>query len=226
MDQELASSIKKLNKENRHIILKIEQYLESRYINEVAGEEILSDIVGMALECQERNESFSNAIGGDSEAFCRELIRNSPRQSVFERILNVIHWLLLFSLILMPILFLVKLFFPDYSPAEISGLKFTVRLSYIFKYHIFMIVLVLGWFFVRLNTYRPMKYVIGIYIAVFMLFFLFTDAILTFFLHDQIVSFSILIYTLILAVLLVVCDLARRLFAMTVAYQKKKHSLN
>ena len=54
MDKELSASMKKLNKENRRVIMKMEQYMESRYINEIAGEDILADMVGMALEYQER----------------------------------------------------------------------------------------------------------------------------------------------------------------------------
>ena len=69
MSKELNLSMKKLDRENRRIILKIEQYMETRYINEIACEDILSDIVGMALECQERGEPFSEAIGGDYEAY-------------------------------------------------------------------------------------------------------------------------------------------------------------
>ena len=67
MDKELSASMKKLNKENRRVIMKMEQYMESRYINEIAGEDILADMVGMALEYQERGEPFSEAIGGDCE---------------------------------------------------------------------------------------------------------------------------------------------------------------
>ena len=52
MDKELSASMKKLNKENRRVIMKMEQYMESRYINEIAGEDILADMVGMALEYQ------------------------------------------------------------------------------------------------------------------------------------------------------------------------------
>ena len=36
MDKELSATMKKLNKENRRVIMKMEQYMESRYINEIS----------------------------------------------------------------------------------------------------------------------------------------------------------------------------------------------
>ena len=225
MNKELSLSLKKLTPENRRIIRKMEVYLESRYINEFAGEEILSDIVGMALECQKRGESFSEAIGGDSEAFCRELIRNSPRQSLLERILTVFIWLFFFTLFLLPALYLIELAFPQYSPAEVQGLLYTARLSFFLKYEALLVILILGWFLVRRNAYRPMKFVIGIYVAVAMIFFLVSNTVLTFFVHDAAVTISLVVYVISVGALLGLCYLGRKLAALTVAYyRKKKHS--
>ena len=223
MDKELSLAIKKLSKENRGIIFKMETYLESRYINEVSCEDILSDIVGMALECQERNESFLTAIGGDSESFCRELIRNSPRQSFWERVTGILRWLFLYGAILLPGMYFVELIFAKWSPAEIDGLYYMVRLSFILKYYIFMFVLVTGWFIVRLCAYKPMKYVFGTYFAVFMLFFLFTEAILKFFVGDITVRLNVLIIAIVFSVLTVLCDLIRRLIAFTVAHRRQRN---
>lgn len=225
MDKELSASMKKLNKENRSIIMKMETYLESHYVNEVSCEDILSDIVGMALECQERNESFLSAIGDDSESFCRELIRNVPRQSVWERIFDVLRWLFLYAAILLPGMYLIEILFSKWSPADIDGLLYTVRLSFILKYYIFTFILVAGWFIVRMFTYKPTKYVFGIYLGVFMLFFLFTDAALTFLIGDRIVTLNPLVIACIFGVLTVLCDLIRRLVAFTVAYRKRKNDM-
>ncbi len=223
MDKELRLSMKKLTKENRRLIMKMEQYMETRYINEIAGEDILADIVGMALECQERDENFNNAIGGDCELFCKELVRNSPRQSWFERILNVLRWLLLFSMILLPALFVIELIFPNMSPSEHDGLLFSSRAVFVLKYYLLMFVLVIGWFFVRMYTYKPMKYVMGSYIAVFMLFFLFTDGILGFFFNDALIKVNILVWIVSFGVVLALCDLLKRLAAITIAYRKRKN---
>lgn len=222
MDKELFASMKKLNKDNRRIIMKMEQYMETRYINEVAGEDILADMVGMALEYQERGEPFSEAIGGDCEAFCRELVRNSPRQSPAERILSVMRWLVLFSMILMPVLWLIELIFPKYSPSEANGFLFTTGAAFAIKYYILMFILVIGWFFVRMYTYKPMKYVMGTYIGVFMLFFLFTDGILRYIVKDCKISVNIVVWVLAFGGVLLLCDVLKRLAAITVAYRKRK----
>ncbi len=222
MNKERKKSSRILTKENKKIIMKIEHYLESRYINQVAGEEIMSDIVGMALECQERGDSFAEMIGSDHEAFCRELIRNSPRQYIHERILHVVHWFLLFATFLLPCLYLVEFMLPRFFPGSVDGLIYTVKLSYVLKYYIIMLVLVVGWFFVRMYTYKPTKYVLGTYFGVFLLFFLFTDGVLAFILHDKILNINIIIWTVSVAILLIICDLARRMIAISIAYAKKK----
>ncbi len=222
MNKERKNSSRILTKENKRIIMKIGHYLESRYINQVAGEEIMSDIVGMALECQERGDSFSEMIGSDHEAFCRELIRNSPRQHVYERILHVLHWFLLFATFLLPGLFAVEFLMPSYFPGRVDGLMFTVKLSYVLKYYIIMLVLVIGWFIVRMHTYKPTRYVLGTYFAVFMLFFLFTDGVLAFIMNDTVLKINIIIWTVTVAVLLLICDLTRRVIAMSIAYKKRR----
>jgi len=222
VDKELVAARSKLNKENRRTILKIEQYMESRYINEIACEEILSDIVGMALECQQRNESFLEAIGGDLELFCRELVRNSPRQSRMERVLDVLRWFILFALFLLPGLFVIELVFPTLSPADVDLLEYTVPLTFLLKYLILTVVLVYGWFLVRMFTHKPFKYVISTYFAVFMLFFLGTDAVLAFFLSDAVVTIHLIVWIVSFAVAVLLCDLSRRMLAMTIAYRKRK----
>lgn len=222
MNKERKNSARILTRENKRIIMKIEHYLESRYINQVAGKEIMSDIVGMAIECQERGDSFSEMIGSDHEAFCRELIRNSPRQHMHERILHVLHWFILFATCLMPSLYLFEALMPKYFPGCVDGLIFTVKLSYILKYYIIMLVLVIGWFIVRMHTYKPTKYVFGTYFAVFMLFFIFTDGVLAFIMNDTLLHINILIWTLAVAALLVICDLTRLVIAMSIAYKKRK----
>ncbi len=222
MNKERKRSANTLTKENKRIIMKIEHYLETRYINEIAGEEILSDIVGMALECQERGDSFGEMIGDDHESFCRELIRNSPKQYIHERILSICHWFLLFAMLLLPGLYLIELILPQYSPGSVNALIYTVRSSYVIKYYIIMFVLVLGWFFVRMYTYKPTKYVFGTYFAVFMLFFLFTDGVLAFIIGERLIKINVLIWIISLGIMLLLCDLLRRVIAMTIAYRRKK----
>lgn len=222
MDKDLSAARARLTRENKRLILKIEQYLESHYINEVTGEELISDIVGMARECQKRGERFEDALGGDSEAFCRELIRHAPRQSLGERILHILRWIVMYATLLLPGLFLFEWVFPTVSPATISGAEYTVSLSFLIKYLILVLVLVVGWFIVRMYTYKPTKYVLGGYLASFMLVFLFSDAFLSLFIHQQVAAVNVLLWLLIGGVALLLCDLLRRLVATSIAYKNRK----
>ncbi len=222
MNKELAASMKKLNKENRRIIMKMENYMETRSINEICCEDILTDIVGMALEYQERGELFSKAIGTDYEEFCKELVKNSPRQSVAEKVLGLLRWLVLFSMCLMPVLYFIEIVFPKLSPSDYSGIDFYAKISFVTKYYILMFVLVIGWFFVKKYTYKPMKYVLGTYIGVIMAFFLFSDAIINYFVKNAELKINIIIWCVVFGLLLLILDMLKRLIAFTAAYKKRK----
>ena len=222
MKKERKITSKTLFRENRRIILKIEHYLETRGINDIAGEEIISDIVGMALECQERGDSFSEMIGDDHEAFCKELIKNSPRQKLYEKILRVIQWFLLFAMLLMPVLYFIELVFPLQSPADIKCLTYTVKLSFVLKYYMLLTVLTFGTFFIRMYTYKPTKYVIGTYLAAVMAAFLFADSVLDFMVGQMLFNVNILMWIMCICVLLIMCYLTRRVIAMSIAYKQGK----
>ncbi len=221
MKKERNATSKTLYKENRKIILKIEHFLETRGINDIAGEEIISDIVGMALECQERGDSFSDMIGDDHEAFCKELIKNAPRQKLHEKILRIIQWFLLFAMLLMPSLYLIELVFPQYSPAEVEGLLYSGRLSFVMKHYLILTVLTFGTFFVRMYTYKPTKYVIGTYLAVVMTLFMFTDSVLDLIVGRRLFNVNVLLWVVCICALLIMCYLTRRIVAMSVAYKQR-----
>lgn len=222
MNKELAASIKRLNKENRRIIMNIEHYMETRSINEIFCEDILTDIVGMALECQHRGEPFSKAIGPDYESFCKELVKNSPRQSIVEKVLGLLRWFVLFSMCLMPVLYLIEILFPNQSPSDYSGVDFYARVSFVTKYYILMFVLIIGWFFVKKYTYKPMKYVFGTYMGVIMGFFLFSDGIINYFVKNSEIKINIVIWLVAFGLLLLIFDMLKRLIAFREAYKKRK----
>ncbi len=222
MKKELSASMKKLTKKNRRTIMKMEQYMETRRVNEVACEDILCDIVGMALEAQERGEDFNDVIGGDYEQFCRELVKNAPKQRWSESILDVLFWLTLFSTVLMPSLYIVEVLFPSYSPSEYSGLVFSPKVSFLLKYYAIMFFLIIGWFFVKFYTYKPTKYVMGTYIAAFMLLYLFGDGFIAYFVKASVFNINVLIWVLVLGALLLILWLFKRLAAFTAVHQKRK----
>ena len=200
----------------------MEQYFESRYINEIACNDIMVDIAGMAIESQQRNQPFIEVIGGDFENFCKEMIENAPRQSWAERILSVMHWILLFSMVFVPGLFIIKMLIPKYAPGEINNISYEVPLAFLLKYFILMLIVVVGWFFVRMYTYKPMKYVMGSYVGIILGLFLASDFLLKYIIGDFLVYLNLIIWIIALALMLLMCDLSRKLVATTIAYKNSK----
>lgn len=64
---------KELTKENSDLITRMYFYLVSSSLKEIEVEIIRKDLTGMALEAQERGESFADVIGEDYKRFCDEL---------------------------------------------------------------------------------------------------------------------------------------------------------
>ena len=89
MNKEYRALLCRLSKENRRTIVKMQHYLETCYINEVVYEDMMCDLAGMALECQERDERFEDSIGTDYKSFCRSLADNAKKQTFPERLLLV-----------------------------------------------------------------------------------------------------------------------------------------
>ena len=63
MTSEQKKALKRVSKPNRKIILKMQRNLSTYDLNEMEHEQTISDIIGMALEYEERGESFGEAIG-------------------------------------------------------------------------------------------------------------------------------------------------------------------
>ena len=58
MTSEQKKALKRVSKPNRKIILKMQRNLSTYDLNEMEYEQTISDIIGMALEYEERGESF------------------------------------------------------------------------------------------------------------------------------------------------------------------------
>lgn len=224
MKKERKLSLSCLSKENKAIVLKIEHYLETRGINDVSGEEVISDIIGMALECQERGDSFERMIGNDHEAFCKELIRSLPRQSFLEKSLKALQWFLIFAMLLMPALFLIEVVFESKSPAVIEGMIYKSELAFIIKHYSLLTVVTFGTFFIRMYTYKPMKYVIGTYLSVIMAVALFSDSVLGLLIGPLEFKVNIILWIIGTGALFAICYLTRRILAISVAYRQRKTS--
>ena len=56
-----------------------------------------------------------------------------------------------------------------------------------------------------------------------MLFFLWTDAVLAFIVGDTVVTINLITWIVAFGAAVLVCDLSRRMLAITIAYRKRKN---
>lgn len=92
---------KKLTKGNSDLITRMYFYLLSSRLKETEVEIIRKDLTGMALEAQERGESFEDMIGGEYKQFCEDLIANGRRKTPAVKILEVAETLLYAGIVLL-----------------------------------------------------------------------------------------------------------------------------
>ncbi len=222
MNKELKSSMKQLTKENRKIIYHMEKYFGSRYLNEVCYDELLSDVVGMAIECQQRGEDFSQAVGMDTELFCHELALNIPKQSIWEKVFSCILWILYAVGLVIPILFIYSMVFDRFTPAICDGFVITATLAYFVKYTSIAILIVFGRYFVYRSSYQARVRSLGLYLAFFLLFVIAVDNLAYGWFGKSTVSIHMFVWVAVFAVLICAAYLAKRLTALGIAYRKRK----
>lgn len=78
----------KVSKENLEIITNIIVYIKYQGICEIDVEIIRKDIIGMALECELREESFSSVIGEYYKGFADSLMKTCTKESITKKMLN------------------------------------------------------------------------------------------------------------------------------------------
>lgn len=218
--KEYKNAQDKLTKENRKTIRKMRHYLETRYLNEIVFEGIMNDLVGMALESQQRGTTFADSIGMDYKKFCHELVENATKQTALERTCFVAQWLIAFVGLIVPLMYVFYLiFFP--STPELNRFLLIAPASQLFMYLSTATVLIIGWFVVKRLTYSSQFIVLGIYIALVILTFLLTDIVGTRFFGDFTLKIKILPWILGSALLIVFFYLIKRVSAFTAAYKGK-----
>lgn len=227
MNSEYKSCLKQLNDENKKLVKKIALYIESRNLNGVAGEELLGDIAGMALECQKRNESFSEQIG-DYQDFARALVKNSPRRNAAETLFWIFAWIVGAVGAIVPLLWITEFITPDFTPAKNNGLEFIAPIAYIIKYTVFVGGAMLGWFAAFRLSYRSRTAVMSIYIAILIFSFAVFSVSTSLIPSSPSCTVNILLWCVILTLAVFVCLLAKHLTALTVAYNRarKQRKLN
>ncbi|MFA5561385.1 MAG: hypothetical protein WDA00_01930 [Eubacteriales bacterium] len=214
---DVRSELKKLTADNRKTIRKIRVYLESRHLNEFVFYETYSDIVGMALEYQERGQDFSEAVGMNYRDFCRSLIKSAQRQTWAERFLDDIQWIWRCGFFLIPMLYLFVLLFEDWSPARHEGAVLIAPVSYVVKYCALAMIVIVGWYLVKRAVYTSPKITFGLYLSSILLGFLLMDNLQRRFVDSSPWRIHVLVWMACALLLLVASKLAKRLVAKSVA---------
>lgn len=221
---DLKVTMARLSPENRRILRRMSRYLDSYSLNQVTYKELMSDLTGMALECQERQQPFSEAVGMDEVAFCHELVANCPRETVGERLLGMLLWILSWAAAVVPAMAVLEWIFP-WMTGEMQGAVYTVPVPFLCKYCAAVLLIAVGTYFFKRNIYRP-KYAVGtVYGVIFLLAFITVSEVSSRMVGEMSVSISLVVWLLAFAILILLCYVAKRCAAVTVAYQQKRRQL-
>ncbi len=224
MSDKFRVAISQLTPENRRTLRRMARYIDSYSLNEVAYEELMSDLVGMAQECQARQQPFSEAVGMDEVVFCHELVANCPRESRAERVLGMVRWLIMWLAAVLPVMMLLEWIF-SWMPGECEGLLYHVPISFLSKYGVSVLLIAGELFFLKRNAYRSKPFVGALYLTIFLVAFITVSEVFTYFGRTAEVEISLLLWLVVFAVLWLLCTVAKRCIAVTVAYQQKKREL-
>lgn len=211
-----------LTPENRRILRRMARYIASYSLNEVAYEELMSDLAGMALECQTRHQSFTEAVGMDEAAFCHELVANCPRKTRAERVLSMLGFLVAWEAAILPAMYLLEFLFP-WMPGACDGWYFLTPASFLYKYFVIIFTLAFGLYFFKRVTYRSKPLVGGLYLLCFLLVFITITEVSPYLAGGRELRVSMIIWAICSVGALLLCYAGRRCIAMTVAYQREKH---
>ncbi|MDF2512722.1 MAG: hypothetical protein K0S04_2588 [Herbinix sp.] len=102
-----------LSTESSNAILKIMEYMSAARMGAFDREITHKELIGMALEAEQRNETFSEIIEGDIKEWCETVIENSGKISKKEFLLVVAYDLAIRAL------FLSIVFFVIHTDAEV-----------------------------------------------------------------------------------------------------------
>ncbi|MBO5796930.1 MAG: hypothetical protein J6R77_01105, partial [Clostridia bacterium] len=186
-NREFHAAMLQLSPENRRVLRRMARYLDSYALNEVAYEELMSDLTGMALECQQRQQPFSEAVGMDEVAFCHELVANCPRETFLERLLGACRWVILWVAFVLPVMMLLEVIF-TWMPGSCEGLLYHTPLSFLLKYCTTAVLVSCGLFFLKRMSYYSKTFISTIYLVVFLVAFITVSEVCTYLLGGMQVS--------------------------------------
>lgn len=211
-----------LSADNRRALRRIERFLDSYSLNEVTQEEVLTDLTGMALECQQRGQSFVDAVGMDEATFCHELVVNCPRETRTERVLAVLRWMTAWVGCILPVMFLLEWVFPWMSGSIADGLYY-VPLPFLCKYLAAVIPVAAGMYVFKRLTYCSRSLVWTLFAVAFLLVFITVSEVSARFMSAVILPLSLWLWLWLFGGAFAFFHIAKRCVALTVAYRQKKN---
>lgn len=224
MRSEYRVAVTQLTPQNRRTLHRMARYIDSYALNEVAFEELMSDLVGMALECQKRNQPFSEAVGMDEAAFCHELVANCPRRTSAECVFGMLLFFAAWVAVVLPAMYLLEWWFP-WMPGSCDGLAYLAPASFLCKYFATVLMLSVGMYFWKRITYRSKPLVGSVYVLLFLLVFITVSEVSPWIVGQHVLRIHIVVWVLVCAAVILSFYAARRCVAMTMAYQRKKQEL-
>ncbi len=222
MKSDYKACLRQLDPENKKLLKKIKLYVDSRYLNRVARSDLLGDIAGMALEAQKRGENFSDTIGTDYEIFCRELVKNSPRNTVGEDAFSILSFVFLFAGIIVPVIWGVCTIFGVGERVSAEGAMLTLPNAMLFKYVILTAAGVLGWFLAYSQMYRSGVGVAVIYVSTLIVCFAGFDVFTGLIPNSPQWTVNVFWWALAFGALSLACLAVNRLIGITIAYRQQK----
>ena len=224
MTSEQKKALKRVSKPNRKIILKMQRNLSTYDLNEMEYEQTISDIIGMALEYEERGESFGEAIG-DCAMFCRELVTNLPFQSKGERILDCSRWVFGFVGLFVPVVWILS-FFISYMPTSSRSVYLYATTVFLVKYFIVTCVVVYGLFFVRRSVYHSQPLVWTLYFISLLFTYFAVDFLPIEHIPEVTVRINIILWCIAFSAVIAALTVAKRMIARKYANRKKHTERN
>ncbi len=222
---EQRAACAELSADNRRALQRIERFLDSYSINEVTQEEVLTDLTGMALECQQRGQPFSEAMGMDEAAFCHELVANCPRETRTERALAALRWMIAWVGCILPVMFLLECVFPWMSGEITNGLYY-VPLPFLCKYLAAVIPVAAGIYVFKRLTYCSRSLVWTWFAVAFLSVFITVSEVSARFMSTVTLPLSLWLWLWLFGGAFAFFHIAKRCVALTVAYHQRKNDLN
>ena len=147
---------KKLNKENKKQVRKMMQYIEP-VMNCMAYNEVMQEIVHKTLELQEQGGRFTQVFGYDVEQYCKDLIKEHPKQGILERIMVIIEEISLFVMVILVFQYIFTLMSPN-EGAMIDGIYMYSQLNDLEDIGLYGLVGVTGATIGRKTVYKSISY--------------------------------------------------------------------